>query len=248
MNDLVSIIMPAYNEEDLILETIDSVVNQTYQHWELIIVDDFSTDNTGELVKNAALKDTRIKYFKLESNKGAAQARNYAVEKSRGKFLAFLDSDDIWKKEKLEKQIKFMIDNNYSFTCTYYNKIDFNGKDLDTVVTSERVIDYESLLKNNVGNSTVIYNSEKLGKTIIPDIRKRNDYVMWLQTIKKSKHIFCLEEVLSSHRIVENSLSSNKFDLVKYHWRVYREIENLNVFKSIYLILYYGYKTIFGKR
>lgn len=236
-NQFVSIIMPTYNSEKFVIKTIESVLNQTFTQFELIIIDDFSTDNTESVVRN--LIDPRLRYFKLESNSGAAVARNYGIKVAKGNYLAFIDSDDIWFEEKLEKQLKFMELNNIDFSCTYYNKIDEDDFNLNKVVRNKSIIDYDSLLKNNCGNSTVMYNSGKIGKFYIPDIKKRNDYTMWLQVIKKTTYLYTLPEVLSSHRIRLNSLSSNKIDLIKYHWKVYRSIEKLSLRKSVFLIFYW---------
>ena len=246
--DLVSIIMPAYNAEDYISEAISCLQNQTYDFWELVVVDDCSTDGTSAIIKKIAESDERIKYHVLESNSGAAVARNVAIENASGEFLAFLDSDDLWETNKLEKQIKFMQESDFSFTCTYYGKIDENSNNLNQTITYENVADYDELLRNCPGNSTVIYNAKTLGKFFIPKIRKRNDYVMWLQVIKKSKQLNCLPEVLSYHRESSGSLSSNKKSLVAYHWKVYREIEKLSIVKSVGLIVYWISKGIVRRK
>lgn len=247
MEELVSIIMPAYNAEKYISQAIQSVIEQTYKKWELIIIDDCSSDNTLNIVKLYAKKDERIKYTKQSSNYGAAKARNIGIEMSKGDYIAFLDSDDLWRKEKLEKQITFMKENNLTFTCTYYDKIDENSNSLNIVVKYKKEAVYNELLKSSPGNSTVIYNSKKLGKIYARDIKRRNDYVLWLDVIKRSKGIWCLDEVLGSHRIREGSISSKKLKLVKYHWYIYREFENINVFKSIYLVMYWCLKGILQK-
>lgn len=242
--DLVSIVMPAYNCENYIGAAIDSVISQTYSTWELIIVDDGSKDKTGKVVENYSLNDARVRYYKFPCNFGAAVARNKAVELSKGQYMAFLDSDDIWFPEKLEKQIKFMKKYNFSFTCTSYNKIDANGAELNQVVEVKSKSNYEDILKRNLGNSTVIYDSSVLGKFTVPKIKKRNDYVMWLQVIKKAKILYGLTEPLSSHRVRSDSLSKNKLKLVKYHWIVYRKIEKLSLIQSSYLILYWIFNTL----
>lgn len=246
--ELVSIIMPAYNCEDFIGTTLDSVLNQTYKNWEVIVIDDCSSDNTVTVVQEYTKIDSRIKYYKLQKNSGAAVARNKAVDFAKGKYMAFLDSDDIWFPEKLTKQVGFMKNNRYSFTCTSYTKIDEEGNYLNRTIKAQNVRDYNGLLKTCPGNSTVIYNSEKLGKFRIPDIKKRNDYVMWLQVIKKEKYLYGIEEPLGSHRIRTNGISSNKRSLVRYHWKVYREIEKLSLTKSIYLIIYWVVVTVFRLR
>ena len=231
--ELVSIIMPAFNCEDFIGTTLDSVINQSYKNWEVIIVDDCSTDNTVDVVQEYIKKDNRIKYHKLEKNSGAAVARNKAVDLASGKYMAFLDSDDVWFPEKLTKQIGFMEENDYGFTCTSYTKIDEQGQYLNRTIVAQTKRDYDGVLKTCPGNSTVIYNAEKLGKFKIPDIKKRNDYVMWLQVIKKEKYLYGIVEPLGSHRIRTEGISSNKKSLVGYHWKVYREIENLSLLKKL---------------
>ncbi|MFW6029416.1 MAG: glycosyltransferase family 2 protein [Halanaerobiales bacterium] len=245
---LVSVVMPAYNCKDFIGIALDSVINQTYKNWEVIVVDDCSTDNTDEVVQKYIMKDNRIKYCKLKKNSGAALARNKAVDLATGKYIAFLDSDDVWFPEKLSKQIDFMEENNYGFTCTSYTKIDEQGKYLNRTIVAKPKLDYNGVLKTCPGNSTVIYNADKLGIFKIPDIKKRNDYVMWLQVIKKEKYLYGIEEPLGSHRIRVEGISSNKKSLVGYHWKVYREIENLSLLKSSYLIVYWIVATTFKLR
>lgn len=245
---LVSIIMPVYNCKDFIGITLDSVIAQTYQNWELIIVDDCSTDNTADVIASYADKEPRIRYYKLSTNSGAAISRNTAVDQAKGKYLAFLDSDDVWFPEKLKRQINFMRQNGYTFTCTSYIKIDDKGNYLNRTIRAKAVSDYDAILKRNPGNSTVIYDAEVLGKFKIPNIRKRNDYVMWLQVIKKAKNLYGLDEPLGCHRIRNGSLSKNKAGLVGYHWKVYRDIEKLSIIKSSYLIIYWIIVTAFKLR
>ncbi len=240
----VSIIMPAYNCAEFIGIAIESVIAQTYTNWELIIVDDCSTDGTKELLCRYREKDERIVYIPNSENNGAAYSRNKAIDQASGKYLAFLDSDDVWQPTKLEEQLHFMEKNGYAFSCTAYNKIDENGNDLNNVIPSV-TLNYEGMLKRCPGNSTVMYNSEMLGKYSIPLIRKRNDYVMWLGIIKKAKMIYGLDKVLSSHRVRTDSLSANKATLVKYQWIVYRDIEKLSIPKSAYLVAFQIYKSIF---
>lgn len=238
-NDLVSIIMPAYNCDDFIGITLDSVIAQTYKNWEVIVVDDCSTDNTAAVVKSYIEKDPRIKYHKLERNSGAAVARNTAIDIARGRFIAFLDSDDVWLPTKLEKQIRFMLLNGYNFTCTSYTKIDEKGNLLKDYRKANNKSDYDGVLRTCPGNSTVIYDSSKLGKFKIPNIKKRNDYVMWLKILKKEKYLYGMDEPLGSQRIREGSISSNKLSLIAFHWKVYRKIEQLSTIKSIYLVSYW---------
>ena len=237
----VSIIMPADNVSRHIEETVNSVIRQTHTNWELLIVDDCSTDNTVAMIQSFHETDSRINVYELEKNSGAAVARNKAIEQATGDYLAFLDSDDLWEAEKLEKQLTFMIENNYLFTSTNYIEVNEATGETIGVVQSYPELDYEGLLKHCPGNSTVMYNVSELGKFYIPDIKKRNDFVMWLQVIKKAKKLYGLDENLTTYTIREGSLSKDKKDLVKYQWTVYRDIEGLSFIKSLYLLLH---KTI----
>jgi teichuronic acid biosynthesis glycosyltransferase TuaG len=238
-NELVSIIMPTYNCAKFIKETIESVLNQTYENWELVIVDDCSNDNTEEIVES--FNDKRIKYHKLEKNSGAAVARTTAMKMATGNYMAFLDSDDLWKDNKLEKQLEFMKKNNYNFTCTAYEQIDEEGNKLNKVIKTKKKANYNRILLDcPVGNSTVMYNVDNLGKFEVPNIRKRNDDALWLQILKKEKFIYGMPDVLMEYRIRNNSISSNKLSLIKYHWQLYREIEHLSVIRSAFHICWWG--------
>lgn len=246
MNEnLVSIIMPNYNTVKYIEESVLSVLNQTYKEFELIIVDDDSDDESVNLIKNMA--DSRIKLFCLNRNKGAANARNVAIENASGHYIAFMDSDDIWAPEKLDKQIKFMRNNDVSFLATYYDYVDFKGRNLNRVIKGKLVRNYWQLLKDCPGNSTIIYDAELLGKTYVPIIKRRNDYLMWLKVIKKAKLIYVIPEVLVHYRVREGSLSRNKINLIKYHWHIYRQYEKLNLLVSGYLIFYLMIRGIIRK-
>lgn len=237
---LISVITPTYNCASFIGETIESVQTQTYQQWEMIIVDDCSTDNTKETVNKYIEEDSRIKYFCLEKNSGAAVARTKAMELANGEYMAFLDSDDIWYKEKLEKQLAFMQENDISFSCTAYERIDENGLLLNKIIKTVNKADYNRILLDcPVGNSTVMYNVKKMGKFEVPNIRKRNDDALWLQMLKKEKYIYGIETVLMKYRIRSNSISSNKFKVIKYHWILYRDIEHLSIARSIFHIVYW---------
>lgn len=240
----VSIIMPTYNCGKFIAQTIKTVIDQTYSNWELLIVDDCSKDDTEQVV--SSFEDSRIKYYKLEKNSGAAVARNTAMKYANGEYMAFLDSDDLWKKDKLEKQLKFMKDNNYDFTCTAYEHVDEQGNKTGKIIKTKKKADYNRILLDcPVGNSTVMYNVAALGKFEVPNIRKRNDDALWLQMLKKEKYIYGMNEVLMEYRIRANSISSNKFGLVKYHWQLYREIEHLSVLRSAFHVCWWGIIKLF---
>lgn len=234
---LVSVIMPTYNSCKYIEDSIKSVLEQSYRNWELIIIDDCSEDKTKEIVRKFQKEQGNIQYYKLEKNSGPAIARNRAIDMANGAYLAFLDSDDLWTSDKLKKQVEFMECNKYNFTCTSYDQIDEHGKNKNFRVVPKKKLTYKDLLKNNyVGNSTAIYNCKNLGKIKTPNIRKRNDYALWLQVLKKEKYVYGLNEVLMHYRVRENSVSSKKIDLIKYQWQLYHEIEKVSFLKTIYLI------------
>lgn len=242
--NMVSVIIPVFNSEKYLTDTINSLLAQTYQNWEAIIVEDCSTDNSYIILENFQKLDNRIRVFRLDKNSGAAIARNFAIEKAVGRFIAFLDSDDIWLNDKLEKQVYFMLQNDIHFSCTEYRKINEEGIDLGLVVVPKLKSNYYDVLKNSPGNSTVMYDTDYLEKCYIPDIRKRNDYVMWLKMIKSAKIIYGMHEILTKHRVRDNSLSKNKWDLVSYQWYVYRKIEKLSLLKSIYFLGYQLFRTV----
>ncbi|MBO5239340.1 MAG: glycosyltransferase family 2 protein [Lachnospiraceae bacterium] len=244
--DLVSVIMPTYNCGNFIAETIESVLAQTYQNWEIIIVDDCSNDNTKQIVSKFLEVDNRIKYICLQENSGAAIARTEAMKNANGEYMAFLDSDDLWLPDKLDKQISFMKLNNYNFTCTAYEQIDETGKANGRIIKTVKRTNYNRLLLDcPVGNSTVVYNVGQMGKFEVPNIRKRNDDALWLQMLKKEKYIYGMPEVLMKYRVRKNSISSNKLKVVKYHWILYREIEHLSVPRSIFHICFWVVLKVF---
>lgn len=239
--EMVSIITPSYKSKRFISQTIDSVLAQTYENWEMIIVDDCSPDDSNELIEKYVKKDSRIKLIKLEKNNGPAVARNKAIEEAKGRYIAFLDADDLWKPAKLERQIDFMTKNNLSFTYSSYDLIDEDGTDLGTFTTKDK-ISYKSMLRTcSVGCLTAIYDTKKLGKVYMPLIKKRQDYGLWLKILKNIDSTKGMRESLATYRILENSVSSNKVKAAQYQWKIYREIEKLNIFKSIYYFVQYAY-------
>lgn len=243
---LVSVVMPVYNCADFIVETVRSLQAQTYEKWELVAVDDCSTDNSAEIVLSLAKEDPRIRYIPLKENSGAAVARTVSMENANGEYIAFLDSDDLWHPEKLERQLQFMNENGYAFSCTSYEHVDESGKPLGKTVNCVPRANYNrALLDNPIGNSTVVYNVEKMGKFTVPNIRKRNDYALWLKMLKKEPYIYGLREVLMQYRVRSGSISRNKFKLVKYQWFVYRELEHLSVLRSAFHVAYWGFIKVF---
>lgn len=231
MKELVSIIMPSYNTAGFISRSIESVIAQTYEEWELIIVDDCSVDDTDEIVR-PFLKDTRIRYIKNEKNSGAALSRNRALLLAKGKWIAFLDSDDLWLPDKLEKQLEFMEVNKYDFSYTGYAEITEEGNDTGVTVTGpKRVGNLKMHVFNFLGCLTVMYNAETVGKIQIPDLKKRNDWAMWLKVVKNADCFF-LDKVLSQYRVRKSGslthVRGGKIMLLKYHYRLFRECENMN--------------------
>lgn len=242
--ELVSIIMPLYNSEKFIDITLKSVLNQTYQNFEILITDDLSKDDGVNKILEYQKKDSRIKLFKLKVNSGAGVARNNSIAEAKGRYIAFLDSDDLWKPNKLEKQIEFMKKNNCAFSFTEYEQISEDGLYLGNVRKVPKLLTYkEAIYYNPIGCLTAIYDANKLGKVYMPSIRKRQDYALWLKILKKTDG-YGINENLASYRIRENSISSNKISLLKWHWKLYREEEKMNLFKSAFHVLYYSYMKI----
>lgn len=230
---LVSIIMPSYNTASYIKKTIKSVLDQTYQKWELIIVDDCSTDNTDEVV--AEIEDTRIKYLKNDKNSGAAISRNRGLREARGQWIAFLDSDDIWMPEKLEKQISFMETNGYSFSYTNYEEIDVNGKKTGVKVTGPKKITKTGMFNYCwPGCLTVMFDISKVGLIQIEDIKKNNDYAMWLKICYKS-NCYLLDEYLGLYRKGRvGSVSTHSIKtMIGWHYKLYHEAEGMGVLESL---------------
>jgi glycosyltransferase involved in cell wall biosynthesis len=237
MKDIVSIITPSYNSENFISETISSVISQTYENWEMLITDDSSTDNTIKIIQNFCEKDARIKLIALHENGGPAYARNVAIKASKGRYVAFLDADDLWHPEKLRKQVDFMAAHEYEFSFTSYSVMDVYGDSLNLTRKAWKSLCYNDLLRSNrIGCLTVMYDTKRIGKIYMPLIRKRQDYAMWLKILKLVDFGYGIDETLGSYRMVPNSVSSHKFGLLKYNYNVFRVHENLSVLKSLYYL------------
>ena len=246
----VSIITPTFNSERFIAETILSVQAQTYQDWEMIIVDDCSTDRTAEIVASFQEKDSRIKYFYNTTNKGSAFSRNLALQKAKGKWIAFLDSDDLWHPEKLEKQIEFMTKNNFHFSYTNYCEIDENSKGTGILITGPKIIT-NKLMKAYCwpGCLTVMYDAEKVGIMQTVDIKINEEYALWIKIAEKL-NCYLLDENLAKYRRHNNSLTSQSyFKLIKWHYLMFRKSENRNVVSSFVLtlgnLIFGTYKKVF---
>lgn len=243
MKELVSIITPSYNTAKFISKTIESVQAQTYKNWEMIIVDDCSTDNTDEVVCKY-LSDNRIKYIKNEKNSGAAVSRNKALREAKGKWIAFLDSDDLWSPEKLEKQIKFMKENEYHFSYTDYEEIDEQDQPLGVKVTGPKRISKQGMYNYCYpGCLTVMYNTDYIGLIQIKDIKKNNDYAMWLEVCQKAD-CWLLDENLGKYRKRSGSISRHGIrTMMCWHYKLWYEIEEKSAFMSLW---YTGRNLMFG--
>ena len=232
--DLASIIMPSYNTAPYIKETIQSVLDQTYTNWELIIVDDCSTDNTEEVL--ATINDSRIRYFKNEKNSGAAVSRNKALREAKGQWIAFLDSDDLWMPEKLEKQINFMKKNRYSFSYTNYEEIDVDGNKTGIKITGPKRITKTGMFNYCwPGCLTVMFDADKIGLIQIEDIKKNNDYAMWLKVCQKAD-CYLLDEYLAQYRKGRaGSVSTHSIKtMIRWHYKLYYEAENMGITRSLF--------------
>ena len=235
--DLTSILIPTYNCEKFIGETLQSVLNQSYSNWEIILVDDASTDNTVAVIKEFAQDDSRIKLTQLENNSGNGFARNVALQKASGRYIAFLDADDLWAPLKLEKQISFLQRHKLPFTFSFYDCIDEEGNNLNKRVEAPLNLSYNQLFYcNYVGNLTAIYDVAFFGKIKTEATQKRQDWRLWLTILKQIKTTKPIPESLAFYRIRKNSISSSKFKLIKHNFSVYREFHGYNFVFSILLM------------
>lgn len=226
MSPLVSIITPNYNCVRFIAQTIESVLAQTYTNWEMLIVDDCSTDGSYEIALEYAQKDSRIKVFRNEKNTGAAVSRNRAIEASSGEYVAFLDSDDLWLPEKLERQIVFMQRNDCDFSFTEYEHIDEENKSLHQIANVTKHLSYRKMMMHCwPGCLTVMYNQNVTGKVYAEDIKKNNDHALFLRVLKKSNNAMGMKALLAQYRIRKESISSKKSAIIKYYIRVIRDFE-----------------------
>ncbi len=231
---LVSVIMPAYNSAAFISEAIHSVIQQSYLNWELLVIDDASADETILIVESFSKNNPRIKLFKNASNQGAGITRNKGIKEAKGAFIAFLDADDVWLPEKLDVQLAFMWKHDLEMTFSSYNLMDEAGILLQKKVKALPVLTYQKLLRSNyVGNLTGIYNVEKLGKIYCPELRKRQDWALWLTILSKIGSTKGIEKSLANYRIRENSISKNKTALLKYNYLIYSEFLKYSRFKSL---------------
>ncbi len=238
---MISIITPSYNVARFISETIESVQKQTYQEWEMLIVDDCSKDDTVEIVEEYARQDERIKLIQLDANVGAAEARNIALRQAIGPYIAFLDSDDLWYPDKLTKQMDFIRKHDYAFTYTDYECISEDASKILYTVRAPFSIDYSAYLKNTtIGTLTVLINRDKTGLFEMPAIRSSHDMALWLDLMRRGYNAYGLPEVLGQYRQVEGSNTASKWRAAKDVWKVYRDTEKLNVVSSAWNFVHYA--------
>lgn len=248
---MVSVITPTFNSQEYIEGTINSVRAQTYSDWEMIVVDDCSTDSTYSILEHYAKVDPRIRVFRQPKNAGAGPARTRALETSSGRFVAYLDADDIWLPEKLERQLNFMLVNGYGFSCSSYEVIDDNGTPLNKIIRMRPRIDYVGFLTNNLLQTVgIMADTEIVDKSLLrmPSLERRQDAATWLQILKAGHMNYGLDEVLCQYRRSDNSLSSNKYEAAKAVWLLYRDIEELPLIFRSYCFARYAVLAVWKRR
>ena len=247
MNPIVSIICPSYNSSSYIERTVRSVLAQTFNDWELIIVDDCSTDNSCAVVQKY-ISDERIKLVVNQFNLGGAGARNRAIGIAKGRFIAFLDSDDVWFDDKLDLQINYMIKHDIALCYGDYQIIDPEDRVIEDISTP-KLVSYRSMLKHNyIACLTAIYDTDKVGKVYMPEIRKRQDFALWLKILKISGFAHRCNGLLGQYRVRPNSLSESKFDALKFYWIVLRDVASISRLSAFYYASSYLFIVFFKKK
>lgn len=243
MDGLVSIVTPTFNSAKYITETIKSVQSQTYQNWELLIVDDGSSDDTVQMVKEISNSENRIKFFPLAKNVGPAKARNTGIANVSGDFMTFLDADDIWFPDFIENSIATIKKTGIPFVFSSYRRSDEHLEFVYSDFIVPEKVSYTDILKSNsISCLTAFVDIKTLGKKSMPEIRKRQDMGLWLQYLKEIPFAYGIKEPKAIYRIRENSLSRDKKKLIGYQWQFYREVEKLNIFQSLYYMLHWMYR------
>jgi glycosyltransferase involved in cell wall biosynthesis len=250
---MVSIIVPVYNCEKFIEECIQSVLNQTFKDWELILIDDFSSDSSRSIINEYINLDPRVKAYYFHENVGAGITRNKGIEISKGRFIAFLDSDDYWHKDKLKIQIDFMIQNNIEFSYTNFFELDKKDR-VSKVILQPKSVNYYTLLFNNyIKTLTAIYDTKRIGKVYMPSYRKRQDWGLWFNILGKTNKAYCFSQPLAYYRTSNSSLSKNKFLLLKENFNFYKIFHKKNFLAScmmmiLFLIVHFSFKIFFFKK
>lgn len=243
---IISIITANFNCETFLKQTINSVLSQTYSYWELIIIDDNSTDNSINIIESFCKEDNRIQLIKNTENLGPAKTRNKGLEIAKGRYICFLDSDDIWYKDFLETSLSYLEKHNVGFVYSSYDRKNEDlSQDNGTFYVPEKV-SYNDLLKTcSISCLTAMYDTALTGKVFMPDILKRQDFGLWLKILKKVPFAYGLKEPKAIYRMRNNSVSRNKFQAARYQWLIYRNVEHINLLKSLKLLVqwaYYGFK------
>ena len=230
--------MPVYNSSRFVSEAIESVITQSYTHWELIIVDDASTDGSPQIIEKLSGNHPNVHFIKLSTNKGPGFCRNKAIAMAQGNYIAFLDSDDLWAKDKLQFQLDFMQKNNCAVSYSSYLHIDEAGNLLNKRIKAMPILTYKKQLRNNyIGNLTGIYNVDSLGKIMSPEIPKRQDWALWLEAIKRSKKpAKGIAKDLAFYRIRKDSMSANKIELLKHNYNFYKKHLGYSTPEALYLM------------
>lgn len=237
--EMCSIIMPAYNSEKYIAEATESVLKQTYTNWELLIVNDCSTDNTEQIIKSYQPKETRIKLINQKENQGVANARNTGIQNAKGKYIAFLDADDIWQEEKLQKQIQILQNSNADITYTAYLMIDETGKTIKKRSVKKTLKLKDLLKENSIIFSSVVCKKESLMDKNFKSEWYHEDYIFLLDLSKESKNFVGINESLMQYRVHQRGRSFNKKTAAKYRWKIYREYLRMNLLQSLYYFIAY---------
>ena len=240
---LISIVTPVYNAERSILDCMESVLNQTYSNFEHILIDDRSTDGSYELVTSLSERDKRIRNFRLSTNSGAGIARSFGLKKSRGRFIAFLDSDDVWDKSKLNEQLAFCLSEKIKFSYTNYWTFNEDNVLCSNVPVRDSVSKKDILKTCDIYTSTVLIEKELLS-TNLSLIRKRQDFVSWVNVLCEVEKAYALKIPLTGYRISKTSLSGNKFKIARVQWGVYRNELNLSLSYTIYLFIFYSFNGL----
>lgn len=242
---LVSVITPCYNMEKFVAATVESVRSQTYPHWEMLIVDDASTDGTAEILQSMAKQDERIKFVVKPNHIGIADSRNQAIQMAKGRYLAFLDADDLWHPDKLERQLQVMQEKQVGFSFSSYDLVDETGALLGKTVEAANDMNYTAYLRNTIiGCSTVMVNTDIIGPVTVPHFRTSEDTATWLDILKKGHVAHAIPQPLVSYRIRRKSASSNKLKASYDLWIVYRRHEKLPFFKALYYFSCYALNAI----
>ncbi|NIA69024.1 glycosyltransferase family 2 protein [Pelagibius litoralis] len=241
---LVSVITAAFNAEAFIAETIASVQRQSLTDWEMLVADDASSDSTAAIVQAAAEKDLRIKLLRLTENGGVGRARNAALEQAQGRFIAFLDSDDLWLQEKLERQVAFMKQWDCAVSYTAFRRINEDGRQLGRLFSIPDSLTYAQLLKNTaIATLTGMVDTQKTGPIRMTEVR-RDDFILWLSILKRGFLARGLQQDLARYRVVKGSLSSKPKRSAAWTWSVYRGVEKLNLIHAAWCMAHYGARAV----